>query len=344
MTTAGAAVMDPTTQHALVVGIEHYREYTPLKSPRRDAARFCRWLEDVAQVPPENIHLVAGEGDGTPTNDDILQAVDSLGPRQGARKGSRLYVYYAGHGLGPNCLEVALLPANAGINRIEYQCFGVGKWLDYFTRTRLFDEVILFLDCCREEQSVETIGLPYKPVQLFQNAIDEQINYFALMGSGHGGKSFEETDRDNERGLMTDALLEGLNGAPGAVDPATGNCITTESLQRYVMARVAENTQFNQKVEPWVMTGTPMTLRTLPAIPELTLTIVVGPQTAGKTLQLLNPKTWNLRVLGPAVANAALPPIVIAANTRHQLMTDDLGWQSILDPSQMTEPYELHLP
>ncbi len=333
-------VIDPTTHHALVVGIQHYREYTPLKSPRRDAARFCRWLEDVAGLPAENIHLVAGDGDGTPTNDDILQAVDSLGPRLGTRKGSRLYVYYAGHGLGPTCLEVALLPANAGINRIEYQCFGVGKWLDYFVRTRLFDEVILFLDCCRQEQSVETIGLPYRPVRLFEKAIEQQINYFALMGSGHGGVSVEQ----DQRGLMTDALLEGLNGAPGAVDPASGNVVTTASLQRYVMARVAEHAEFDQKVEPWAMTATPMTLRVLPAIPQVTLTIVVGAETAGRTLHLLNPKTLDLRVLGAAGEGTALPPVEIAANTRHQLSTDDLSWQEILDPSKMTDPYELRLP
>lgn len=337
---------------ALVIGIQNYREFEPLAAPNRDAMRFCRWLTDVAKVPKENIQPVLGERDGTPTNSDILTALDNLGLRLRKWKGSRLYIYFAGHGIGPKVNEVALLPADARIDALHHQVFGTAEMIDHLFRTRYFNELVVFLDCCREAQEVTPLGLPYRPLDPVEGApTDASPRYSVLVGSNLDGRSFElggapanPGAAEAYRGLMTEALLEGLNGAYGAIDPKL-NAVTTTSLEHYVSSKVAERAKaqnLQQQASLLLRTGDPIVLLQLETVPELTLQIVVGPASAGKRIRIRNLRTSIWRDLGTAAAGEQLPDVILDTNTRH-LLTDGDQVMEVLDPVTMENPHVLRL-
>lgn len=349
------AAPDPKLDHfALVIGIQNYREFEPLAAAHEDATRFCRWLTDVAKVPREHVHQVIGESDGTPTNDDIFRALNNLGLRNGRRTGTRLYIYFAGHGVGPKVNEVALLPANAHINALNYQVLGAALMIDHLFKTRYFSEIVMFLDCCREAQEVTPIGLPYKLEPVSDVApTDPPPRYCVLVGSNMDGRSFErELNGDPQaagtvdvfRGLMTQALLDGLNGAHGAVDPVE-NAVTTVSLEHYVTQRVAAlatEAGVQQQAVVLIRAGAPIELLKLDEVPRLTLRVKIGPISAGKLLRILNFRTNVSHVLGIGVDGAELDDFKLDTNTRHLLTNGDEVAQ-LLDPVTMSDPHVIVL-
>lgn len=342
---------DPAKHFALVIGIGRYREYPPLNSPGQDAVRFCEWLVTKAGVPPENIRPVIGERDGVPTNDDIIAAMVKLGLRGKQWQGSRLYIYYAGHGVGPDLSEVALLPANAMIDGLQGEVFGVVKLLNHFAKTCMFDEVVAFLDCCRDQVEVQVRPLPWAADGPVVNPRDPMpdFNYYSLVGSGFSGKSFEllrapEAVEATYRGLMTEALLEGLNGAPGAVDPDQPDRITTASLQRFVVehvAKAASDNKLKQQVDPLFGTSTPIVLCQLAGPPEMTINITIGPQCANQPIRIQSARDFQIREVGNGPEGTSLS-VRIAAGSRHQLLAGT--YSTMLDPSQLKDHHDLQLP
>lgn len=335
---------------ALVIGIQDYREFEPLEAPRTDAARFCEWLEKHAEVPVKNIHQVVGKGNSTPTNSDILEALDQLGLRTLSRKGSRLYIYYAGHGVGPAVGEVALVPADGRIGGLNQQVFGMATWINQLVQARFFDEIVVFLDCCREAQTVTAIGLPYQSLAPAAGAINDP-KFTIFVGCNVNERSFESCgtgEKLNEthfRGLMTQALLEGLKGSPSAVDPLS-NAVTTESLERFLKHRVsalAERDGLKQKAYVMLRSADPIMLLQLNRQPEITLDLRVGPTTAGKPIRIRNLRTKEWSDLGSGSEGTLLPRVRLAANTRH-LLTDGDELTEVLDPTEMGETYEHTLP
>lgn len=333
---------------ALVVGIGRYSEYTMLNSPAEDASKFCQWLLSKGQLDPANIELVDTPEDGRPGNDDIVDALSRLGARMGQRRASRLYFYYAGHGLGPSFNDVAIVPANAGIDMIEYRCLGMNQCLEFFLGTGLFDELVVFMDCCRDKQCIKTIGLPF-PIKKVEGAKDEGVNYFTMMGSNHGGKSFEvrsvQIDDRKYRGLMTAALLEGLNGAPGAIDAS--NQVTAASLAHFVAKRVealANDEKLPQAVDKPKPPEREIVFLTLKPdeIPTITMRLRVGAETANVTIMVQNLLTMDTRFIPLAAAGSELD-VELAGNTRHQLIVPNKQ-PVVLDPAQMTDPQDVQLP
>lgn len=300
-------------------------------------------------MPEDNIKLVRGNGDGTPINQDIKEAMKQLDVRERKRRGSRLYFYYAGHGIGPMFNDVALIPADASVDEYDHTFFGIALCFDFFVKTGFFDEVVAFLDCCREELAVKAIGFPWEEDQ-FTDAAAAGVNLFAMVGSTHGGKSNElrtpPLDELRYRGLMTEVLLDGLNGAPGAIDAASG-AVTTESLLTYVRRRVeAEATarSLPQRVDPFAHPGPAMTLLAQPTIATLALGITVGPQSAGVAMFVQNMRTMVKTPIAAGTAGQKLPDIPIAADTRHQLIVPTLADWPIIDPTTLGTRCDVILP
>lgn len=337
---------------ALVIGIQNYREFEPLDAPNRDAASFFRWLTDVAKLPPENIQPVLGESDGTPTNSDILNAFDRLELRMRRWRGSRLYIYFAGHGVGPQVNEVAMLPGDARVDALNQQVFGAAAIIDHLFKRHFFSEIAMFLDCCREAQALTPLGLPYTPVDVVDGAYGKPPpSYYVMVGSNMDGQSFEicqERPRadaaKNSRGLMTEALMEGLHGAYGAVDPVL-NAVTTTSLEHYVALKVAERAKdkgLSQQVTPLIKEGGPIVLLQLQSVPQVTLRITIGPQSAGNPIRIRNLRTNTWQVVGTGPASTRLADILLDTNTRH-VLTDGHQVMELLDPVTMSNPHVIDL-
>lgn len=272
-----------------------------------------------------------------------------LGVRMRTRRGARLYFYYAGHGLGPDFKEVALIPADAAVDEVNDSFLGIRRCLDFFVETGFFDEIVAFLDCCRESAAIAPIGFPWA-AGLFEGA-NAPANVFALIGSTHGGTSNElrvpPLDEIKYRGLMTEVLLDGLNGAPGAIDPTT-NAVTTDSLSDYVIRRVkaeAATRAVFQAADPYTRANPVLTLASFAgAAATVTLFVTVGPQSAGVPLQVQNLRTMQRLPLPAGTAGQTLPPVQIAGDTRHQLIVPTLTEWPTIDPTTLGMRCDIVLP
>jgi hypothetical protein len=247
-----------TTDRAIVVGISCYPdpEYGDLGSPENDARAFYDWLvsPDWGAVPPENIELILSSkfkppgrdppfdspSDARPGVTEVQCAFDRLHDRYMAnsRKGGnylgrRLYIYLSGHGFAPSDAEAALLTANAARDRLAYHLLGRYN-ADWFFHAGCFDEVLLFMDCCRQREPGAPLNTPYKEVTS-PDALT-RVKYLYGFATQWSKNTREREIEGVTRGVFTTALLEGLRGAAAGPDGK----ITTNTLSDYLYNHMRE--------------------------------------------------------------------------------------------------------
>lgn len=222
--------------YAVVVGIARYPELGNLGGPEYDAGDFVDWLTKTAGVPDANITKVLSSSfppppspiDAEPTTLTVQKAFEKLvarGRTSGGRVGRRLYIYMAGHGFAPELEETALLMANASQFRTGYHIPG-RPYANWFRQAAYFDEVVLFMDCCRENYPVA----PPQPVPFDRVSGAHEARYFYGFAAGWSRAAQEIPGQDGKpRGLFTLALLDGLRGKA-----VRDGQITARSLADYV--------------------------------------------------------------------------------------------------------------
>ena len=88
--------------------------------------------------------------------------------RPRGRLGRRLYIYMAGHGIAPGENQTALLMANANYDKRRYGTgyHVIGEYVaGWVADAHYFDEILLFMDCCREIQAVPAPNMPWGPLR-----------------------------------------------------------------------------------------------------------------------------------------------------------------------------------
>ena len=155
---------------ALCVGIQHYSaesKLAELPGAIRDAEAIHAWLLDQAggEVPAQQAKLIrstpqANDQEPSPTADAIEAFLRSLYRRatassaqgNGFRAGRRLWMFYSGHGLGflDDPQDNGLLTADAFPPNDLPHVAG-RAWAELFAISAAFEEVVLFMDCCRTE-------------------------------------------------------------------------------------------------------------------------------------------------------------------------------------------------
>lgn len=223
---------------ALVVGIDRYANsdfLEPLSGPKSDVERFLRWLTspEGGSVPETNVTpymLVSDDQCSKPKWSDVVALFGNLcGLSQGseARIGRRLYIFFAGHGVGPDLDDAALLTVEANDDLPVY--IEGRRYANIFRARALFEQVILIMDCCRDFDG----DLP-APMFPFKYRIDaggaHKVKWFYAYATGFGRAAREKTFGTEINGIFSHALIDGLEGA--AVDGE--GCITGSSLERYV--------------------------------------------------------------------------------------------------------------
>lgn len=240
---------------AVCIGIDRYPGLPgkDLGSARRDAIAFRDWLTDPdgGGLQPENVALVIAEpdsefatvGDARPKQDEVNRALHQFNERLRGHLGvkpedwarTRMYIYAAGHGIGPPTGEGAVLMADGeqGLwNSIE-----LAGYADWYLHCGLVHEVVIFADCCREIiQGFPPPAAP--PFSICQVPNFPGTVRFIGFASRLGDVAWEPVtaeDRDKARGYFTAALVDGLSGA--AADRQTGE-VTAASLAQYVQSAV----------------------------------------------------------------------------------------------------------
>ena len=142
--------------------------------------------------------------------------------------GDNLWFFFAGHG----CREaerdyLMLLDSDPG--DVEHTAISV-DYVSQRLRRSGADNVVLFLDACRDQGSRRGVGIGGEHQGV--------VTFYACSPSE---KSYEIEQL--KHGSFTKALLEGLSIA------GEGNCATVERLYRYLQWRVVEINQTHRKAE-----------------------------------------------------------------------------------------------
>ena len=223
---------------ALVIGINHYRSLNPLEGAHRDATRFAAWLNspDGGDLPAENVGIFLS----TPAPwapgleeivDWIIALVEERSPALDERIGRRLYLFMAGHGIGPGVEEAGLLTPTTSALAVKY--VAASRFADFFRSAALFEEVLLFMDCCRDHDW--ELPEPWLPLKLrVDAAAAHKVRTMYAYATGFGRKAREREIDGEVGGVFTHALLEGLRCSGADADGR----ITATSLKRYIERRV----------------------------------------------------------------------------------------------------------
>jgi hypothetical protein len=250
---------------AIVVGVSRYPGISNLDGSENDATDFRKWLVKPSggDVPPEQVRLIlssqfpdpANVTSATPTNAEVEHAfewIDEIAEENrkngnGRRVGRRLYLYFSGHGYAPSRDDAALLMANATPHRSGNHIAG-RLWAEWLFESGYFEEIALFMDCCRD--SYTTVGM--RPAHLGRvlntNGIQDRKRFYAY-GTQWDRKAWERLSPvDNKvHGIFTTALLSGLGGQ--AADVGTG-LITASSLKSYLYQNMRNFLTTEERANP----------------------------------------------------------------------------------------------
>lgn len=201
--------------YAIVVGITKYPALTPLDGPVADAEDFVRWLRHPrgGNVPDDNIKKILTSPNPPPGKprpkredvDDELDAIYKLGV-ENDKVGDRLYFYFAGHGFATSIQDAALLMANASSGTPGYNISG-RPYADYFRTAAFFKEVVLFMDCCRENYFAKLTEPPYE--RIVGDKAGLRYYGFATQWS-RAAREGPWGPQGEKRGIFTLTLLDGL--------------------------------------------------------------------------------------------------------------------------------------
>jgi hypothetical protein len=236
--------------YAIVVGIQSYPGFQDLSGPENDAVALYDWLisPQGGDVPKENIELIvtsqfkppfAKPAQAKPTGECIQKAFENLQDianenslnGNGLHVGQRLWIYMAGHGFGPDANETALLAANATPIRCGSYYHVLGLYnANYVHFAGYFDEVILFMDCCRERVPLPALNMPYGPL-ISATAVNIGNRFYAFATKWTLSSRERPLKNGKVHGVFTTLLLDGLRGA--AVEPGS-NEINTTTLSNYL--------------------------------------------------------------------------------------------------------------
>lgn len=186
-----------------------------------------------------------------PKAEHIIRTVEIIGRNaykaardSGDNEHRRILVFLAGHGVrttanGDTTQQTCFVtrdfrPADGTATGGLVPCLSLRRSL----RNRRFDEVLFFLDCCRED-------LPYTNVRAFQCCDlhnDREEPGWSVGHAAQDQKRAYETENSPYRGAFSKTLMEGLRKHR---DPAT-NALTVSSLDQYVTANICKATNKDQ--------------------------------------------------------------------------------------------------
>ncbi len=250
--------------YALVVGIDDYPDFNPLKGAKNDAKAFTNWLkndETGGGIPDANFELVLSSPNPVkPIQDDIDDALKRLFDKAKDANAERLYIYFSGHGVAHTAFSTNLCLAKWSKRRTGAALDSM-NYLECTKEMGIFKEIILFMDCCRTRtRGRNALHYTFAPIAPGVNAPNSRtfVGYATeyMLAAHEAAVTDEEIlpldDEDQKaeevRGHFTRALIEALESK--AARPEGG--VTAGALKNYLETRtieIAKSANHNQKPE-----------------------------------------------------------------------------------------------
>lgn len=226
--------------HAVLVGISRYPALCDLSGPVNDALSFQNWLLTRGAVPPGNIELIVTPAvvetmtrkNAQPLRDQVINALEAVLEKvdQQGKGGRRLYLFLAGHGYAPQVNDAALLMANAGGR--SFPAVPGTQFANWFRASAKFEEIVLVMDCCREEYgTIPPQPLPWSDEPSPKAANVRYFHAYATQPFLYAREKILPPDGGIVRGIFTYALLTAFELAP----PDAAGRITGSAVKDYVM-------------------------------------------------------------------------------------------------------------
>lgn len=225
---------------AIVVGINHYENLRSLNFAKRDACVMATWFEQEARF--EQVFLFTDDSPPIAANPPIptqptfghlrrfLRAQFENLESPLLKPEDNLWFFFAGHGNRYKDKDY-LMFSDSDPGDIEHTAISVDFVTQRLRRSGA-DNVVLFLDACRDESSRAGLGIgeqSYQGVITFYSCTANQ-------------KSWEIEEL--EHGSFTHSLLEGLR-----LQGET-NCATVERLAQYLRYQVPDlNTRYGKPAQ-----------------------------------------------------------------------------------------------
>ncbi len=216
------------TNWACAVGINRYDNLLPLKYAKRDAEAMKDWFQEEAHF--ERVFLFTDDSEPiyevnppiptTPTFGHLRRFLRAQFERPLLKPEDNLWFFFAGHGRRNEDKDYLML-CDSDPGDVEHTAISV-EYLTQRLRRSGADNVVLFLDACRDEDSRRGLGIgqqEHKGVITFYSCSANQQSW-----------EIEEL----QHGSFTHMLLEGLRLHGEA------NCATVERLNQHLCYRVPQ--------------------------------------------------------------------------------------------------------
>lgn len=243
------AVTASKNRHAIVIGVERYRQKLPKADfATHDAKIMGEYLVKVMGYPEENVVVLL---DDRALRTDLEKYIEKWLPNR-VEQGDSVFVYFSGHGT-PNTKtgDAYLVPYDGDPAYIETTGYPLKRLYDNLAKLPTKESVVLLDSCFSGEGGRSVLAKGMRPMVLsIENPVLRGGKTVVL--SAGSGEQVSGTYDAKGHGLLTYFVLKGLQGeADGNKDGA----IDLSELFDYVKPRVARvaRREYNNEQTPQLL-------------------------------------------------------------------------------------------
>lgn len=199
------AITPRPRRHAVVIGIERYRETLPRADYAASDARLAsEYFRRVLGVPEENLALLS---DDRATKSDFEKYFERWLPNR-VEPGDEVYVYFSGHGApNPKTGESYLVPFDADPTYIEQTGYPIKRLYAQLARLKA-KRVLVAMDSCFSGAGGHSVIA--KGARPLVTVASSDIPAPLIVLSASGGDQISNTYEAKRHGLFTYFFLKGL--------------------------------------------------------------------------------------------------------------------------------------
>lgn len=221
---------------AISIGINSYDNLQHLKYAKRDAEVIHDWFKEKAKFDQvflftEDSPPILGKPSPIatqPTFGRLQRFLRAQFEKPLLKNGDNLWFFFAGHGIRAADGDYLML-SDTDPGDVKSTALSVNYVTERLRRCGA-DNVVLFLDACRNEGDRSGLGI----------GTDEHQGVITFYSCASNQKSYEIDEL--QHGSFTKVLLDGLQ------IQGEGNCATVERLEQYLKSKVPQITQSYKKV------------------------------------------------------------------------------------------------
>lgn len=192
--------------HAVVIGIERYRESLPLADFAAEDARLtAEYFKRVLGIPAENVALLTNE---RATNVDFQKHFERWLPNR-VKEGDEVYVYFSGHG-SPNPVtgDAYLVPYDGDPTYLEQTGYPLRRMYEQLSKLPAKHVVVTIDSCFSGAGGRSVVAKGARPLVTVQAASSLPANITVIAASA--GDQISNSYQEKGHGLFTYYFLKGL--------------------------------------------------------------------------------------------------------------------------------------